>query len=452
MKEFDLVVVGSGSGLDVASAYVRKGMDVAVVEKGSLGGTCLNRGCIPSKMLLHRADVVDTVESSERFGVDAEVRDVDFQGIVERVNEDVSGDAESIREGLESSEGHTLYSSEACFVDDRVLEVGGERITGDRIVVAAGSRPFIPPIEGLEDVDYITSREALKLEERPDKIVMLGGGYITMELAYFYSRMGSDVSIIERNDRLLSQEDRDVSEKLTGIAEEEYDVYLDAEASRVEETDGRVKVHLEDEVVEGDELLVATGRQPNTDLLNVEETGIETDRKGFIQVDEHMETSVDGVYALGDIADNWMFKHSANLEAEYVTYNSLQGNEHALPDIEMPHAVFTDPQVAGIGKTEQELEDGYISATYNYSDTAMGMAMKTDGFVKVLASEEGEILGCHIIGPEASTLIHEVLVSMHAGSKNVADIQNTVHIHPALNEVVQRAFDRIRRQVSTTTT
>ncbi|MFB6144549.1 MAG: FAD-dependent oxidoreductase, partial [Candidatus Nanohaloarchaea archaeon] len=218
------------------------------------------------------------------------------------------------------------------------------------------------------------------------------------------------------------------------------------------EEKGRKKVVAENtdgEKVEfsGDEILFATGRVPNTDSLEVEEAGIDTTEKGFVKTDEKMRTNIDGIYALGDIADNWMFKHSANHEAEIVFKNIVTGDQYDVDYPGMPHAVFTSPQIAGVGKTEQELEEkdeDYVSATYDYADTGMGSALKEgDGFVKVLASEDGEILGCHIIGPHASQQIHEVLVAMKAGSGTVDDIKNTIHIHPALNEVVQRAFSQV---------
>lgn len=453
MKEFDLIVIGSGSGLDVASGIARRGKDVAVVEPGRLGGTCLNRGCIPSKMLIHRADIVEKIRNAEKFGIDAEVNDIEFEGIVEEVNEDVHGSAEGIEQGLKNSDRHTLYREEARFVDGKTLELkeSGERIKSEKIVIAAGSRPMIPPIEGVEEVDYWTSKEALNPDTRLESIIMVGGGYISMELAHFYDAMGAEVTILERGGKLLKREDRELSNKITEIAEERYDVNLDISATELsEEGDQKVvRAEKDGEEVEfsADEVLLATGRVPNSDRLDVEEAGIETTERGFIETDEKMRTNIDGVYTLGDIADNWMFKHSANEEASVVYKNIVSGDQYELEYTDMPHAVFTSPQIAGIGKTEQQLEesgDDYVSAAYDYADTGMGGALKEeDGFVKVLASEDGEILGCHIIGPAASQLIHEVLVAIESGTGQVQDIKDTVHIHPALNEVVDRAFSQL---------
>ncbi len=452
MQEFDLIVVGAGSGLEVASAAASEGMDVAVVEDGPMGGTCLNRGCIPSKMLIHRADVAHAIDTAGRFGIDASLDGVDFAAITEEVTAEVSEDAASIARGIEQSEHHTLFRGEAAFVDEKVLQVDGEQLTADTIVVAAGSGPMVPPVDGLEDVDYWTSTEALRAEEQPDRLVVIGGGYIAAELAYFYGALGTDITIIEMADRMVGNEDRDVQEAFTAAFQERHDVHLGYKATQVEEADGTVTVTAENkagETVEavGDALLVAAGRVPNTDRLDVAAAGIETDDRGFIETDDHLRTSVDGIYALGDIAGNWMFKHSANLEAEYVARNAVHGQDVALDDREMPHAIFSRPQVAGVGRTEQALEtDGrdYVSASYPYGKTGMGAALKEDGFVKVLAAPgDGTILGCHILGPHASILIHEVLVAMRHGSGTVHDIQDTVHIHPAINEVVQRACNKI---------
>jgi dihydrolipoamide dehydrogenase len=454
MKEYDLIVIGSGSGLDVASGLARRGKEVAVVEPGRLGGTCLNRGCIPSKMLIHRADVVAQIQESEKFGIHSNLEGIDFEEIVEEVNHEVHSDAENIEESLKQSENHSLYQEEARFVDEKVIELkdSGEKINSDTIVVAAGSRPFVPPIDGTDEVDYLVSTDALNPDYQPEELVMIGGGYISLELAHFYHSMGTEVTILERGDKVLKREDEDISEKITEIAEKRYNVELEITATEIREEDGRKIVIAENSEGEevrfsGDEILFATGRVPNTDSLKVEEAGIETTERGFIQTDEKMRTNVDGVYALGDIADNWMFKHSANHEAEVVFKNIVSGDQKDVNYPAMPHAVFTSPQIAGVGKTEQELEEEdqkCVSVSYDYSDTGMGGALKEeDGFVKVLVDPEGKILGCHIIGPHASQQIHEVLVAMEAGSGNVKDIQETIHVHPALNEVVQRAFNQV---------
>lgn len=265
MKEFDLIVIGSGSGLDIASGIANRGKDVAVVEPGRLGGTCLNRGCIPSKMLIHRADLAEEINESEKFGLHANLEDVDFEDIIEEVNHEVHSDSDNIEQGLRNSDRHILYKQEAQFVDEKVvrLKESGEKITSDTIVVAAGSRPFVPPIDGTDEVDYWVSTDALNPDYQPDEVIMVGGGYISLELAHFYDAMGTEVTILERGEKVLKREDKEVSEKITEITENRYNLELEVSATEVREEDSRKKViaeNSEGEEVEfsGDEILFAT--------------------------------------------------------------------------------------------------------------------------------------------------------------------------------------------------
>ena len=471
-QSFDFLVIGSGSGLDVASALANRGQSVAVVEKGPLGGTCLNRGCIPSKQLLYHAEVMETVERADEFGIHADVTGVDFADIVREVNEDVSSSAESIHHGLRTSSQHTLLEGEGQFVDDRTVEItdgldAGTRARAETVLIAAGTRPAIPPIDGIESVDYITSREALQLETPPEDLVIVGGGYIAAELAHFFGTFGSDVAIVGRRQHLLPTADEDVAAAFTECYADRFDVYTGYEAVAAEQSDGEVTVEArayppawddvssrgderngegedEDDVtVTGDTLLVAAGRRPNSDRLNLEATGVETDEHGFVETDEYLRTTAEGIWALGDIVGEYLLKHNANHEARTVVRNLLGDDLEAVDYTAMPFAVFGSPEVAGVGAREGELRDAgreYATATYRYEDTARGKAMKAEGFVKVSIEPNGEILGCHIVGPEASNLIEEVVVAMKAGTGTVWDIRESVHVHPALSEVVDRAF------------
>jgi dihydrolipoamide dehydrogenase len=463
MQEFDFLVIGSGSGLDVANVAANQGQSVAVVEKGPLGGTCLNRGCIPSKLLLYHADVLETVERADEFNIDVTVDGVDFADIVRTVNEEVSEDAESIRNGLQSSSRHDLFDGEASFVDERTVEISGgdddgARLRAETILIAAGSRPSIPPIDGIDSVDYLTSTEALQLETPPDHLIIVGGGYIAAELGHFFGTFGSDVTIIGRRPNLLPEADEEVAEAFTDRYDERFAVHTGHAATSVTESDGEITVEAQpyeygDDpgIVEGgdavtatgDELLVAAGRESNADTLNLDVTGVETDDHGFIETDEYLRTDADGVWALGDIVGEFLLKHSANHEARTAARNIFGDDLEPVDYSAMPFAVFASPEVAGVGASESDLRDAdreYAMNTYSYEDTARGDAMKAEGFVKVLIDPQGEILGCHIIGPDASTLIQEVVVAMKSGSGTVQDIRNAVHIHPALPEVVQRAF------------
>jgi len=413
-------------------------------------------------MLLYHADVLETVERADAFHIDADVNDVEFTKIVRGVNEDVRSDADSIRQGLRSSSRHDLYEGEGRFVDERTVEIvsgedEGARIRAETVLIAAGTRPAIPDIDGIDDVEYLTSTEALQLEMPPEHLVIVGGGYIAAELGHFFGTFGSDVTIIGRRPNLLPEADEEVAEAFTERYAERFTVHTGHAATAVSEAGETVTVEahpyeygpgggISDEesvTVTGDELLVAAGRRPNTDLLNLDAAGVETDDRGFVETDDYLRTTADGVWALGDIVGEYLLKHSANHEAQAVARNLFGDDLQPVDYTAMPFAVFASPEVAGVGARDEELraEDReYATRTYQYDETARGDAMKADGFVKVIIDLEGEILGCHIIGPEASNLVQEVVVAMKAGSGTVQDIRESVHIHPALSEVVQRAF------------
>ncbi|QIO22818.1 dihydrolipoyl dehydrogenase [Haloarcula sp. JP-L23] len=466
METFDFVVVGSGSGLSVASVAADRGQSVAVVEKGPLGGTCLNRGCIPSKMLLYHADVVETVRRADEFHVDATVDGIDFETIVREVNETVSEDAAAIRRGLRHSDQHTLFEGEGRFVDERTIEIvdgtdTGTRLRGETVLLAAGTRPSIPPIDGIEDVDYLTSTDALRLETPPDHLLVVGGGYIAAELGHFFGTFGSDVTIVGRRPHLLPEADEQVAAWFTDRYADRFTVHTGHAATAVSQSDGEVTLTARpfeygpdggsgsvDESADavtttGDALLLAAGRRPNTDILNVDAAGVEVDDDGFVETDEYLRTTADGVWGLGDVVGEYLLKHSANHEARAVIRNLFGEDRSPVDYTAMPFAVFASPEVAGVGDRESDLRAAnreYATSTYRYEDTARGNAMKTEGLVKALVAPDGEILGTHIVGPDASALIQEVVVAMKSGSGTVSDIRESVHVHPALPEVVQRAF------------
>ena len=456
MADYEVLVVGGGTGNNVAAAAADAGMETALVEPGPLGGTCLNRGCNPSKMLIQAATAANHVREADRFFLDASLDDIDYAAIVKDMDETLSPLAEGMEDRYRETDHLTLYRTEARFVDDRTVEVDDERVTAENVVVAAGSRPLVPPIDGLDEVAYMTSTDALYRREQPDSLVVLGGGYIAVELGYFFESLGTDVKVVEMMDSLVPREDPEVAEAFTAVASERHEVYTGYRATAVEEEEGdRVTVHAESEAgetvaVSGDDLLVALGRRPNTDTLAVEAAGIETDDRGFVVTNDHLETSAANVWAQGDIADNAMFKHSGDYETEVTIENVVHGGDREADFSAMPHAIFTEPQIAGVGATEADLRDAgreYVVGRTALPETPMGRAKKLDeGFVKVLAAPEGEILGCHVFGYEASTMIHEVAVAMRAGSGQVTDITDTIHAHPTLNKAVEYAFEDAARE------
>lgn len=447
MKEFDLIVIGSGSGLDVANAVAQDGLRVAIVEKDRMGGTCLNRGCIPSKLLIHSADVAETIKGAGQFGINVSGYSVDFEKIVSRTNGIVDSDSDGIKRAFSEIDNPKLFPHECRFVGQKTISVGGQDIKAEKILIASGTRPTIPNIKGLEGTGFITSDEALRLKKQPSTLTIIGGGYIAAELAHFFGSLGTKINIIQRHDLLVPDEDEEVSRKFTEVFSKKYSVYLGNSIESVVKSSDMFNVVAKNSSgkrieVESDQLLVAAGRMPNSDTLDLGKTGIRTEVDGFIAVDEYLETSVKGIFALGDAVGRYLFKHAANHEAQYAYHNLIHEKKIPVDYTAMPHAIFSSPQVAGAGYTEQELKVKgipYTKAVYPYIRTAMGEAIEDrDGFVKLLASKEGKILGCHIIGSHASVLIHEVLVAMKLGT-SVQDIVRTVHVHPALSEVVARA-------------
>ncbi len=453
MEEFDVIVIGAGSGLIISDAAASAGLKVAVVEKGPMGGTCLNRGCIPSKILIHSAEVAETIRNAKKFGILVKSHKVNFAAITRRVSKLVDTDAKSIEKAIRADKNTKLFKREAKFIGDRTLKIGKREIRGEKVFIAAGTREFIPPIEGLNKVKYITSTEALRLRKQPKSMIIIGGGYIAAEMAHFYGSLGTKINIIQRNQLLVPREDSDIAKKFTEIYSKKFKVMLNATASKVERKGSKILTTAVS--VDGkkkkqfisDQILIATGRISNADTLNVKEAGVETTQQGFIKVNEFLETSAPNVWAIGDIAGIYLFKHSANMEAEYAYRNAFSGKKERADYYAMPHAIFSSPQIAGVGFTEDELRQKnmkYVSGKYEYAHTGMGEAMQDrDGFVKILV-EAGtrKILGCHIIGTDASSIIHEVIVAMKSGEGKIENITNAVHVHPALSEVVQRAaFD-----------
>ncbi|WP_255169217.1 dihydrolipoyl dehydrogenase [Natrononativus amylolyticus] len=456
MTDFDIIVLGGGSGSQVATAAAEEGLEAVVVEPGPLGGACVTRGCVPSKALIHRADVLEEIRGAERFGIDAAVRGIDYAAITDAIHDTVYEKADAQAESLEENEHVTLYRGAGRFLDDETVLVEREddedvEIRGKTIVVAVGSRPVEPPIDGLEAVDYYTSDDVLYLDDPPESLLVVGGGYIGAEMGYFFDAVGTAVTMVGRSDRLLPREDEAASEAVTDALAERFDVHAGHEVTAVSERDGGIAavVESDDETIEltADALLLATGRRPNTDTLDLENAGIDTDDGGAVDVDEFCKTSADGVWALGDVIGAQPYKHAADYEARCVTVNVLEDTQQAVDYDAVPHAVFTRPRVASVGRTEEELaEEGleYEAATVSYDAAPLGLLLESDGFVKVLAEPDGgEILGCHVVGPEAPTLIQEVVVAMERAGGRVDDVVAAVHVHPALSEVILAAFDEL---------
>ena len=453
----DVIVVGGGTGNNTASAAAAAGHDTLLVEEGKIGGTCLNRGCNPSKMVLAAANAANDVREAEQFGVHASIDEVAFGDHVRDVTDTLSEIAGSMAEGKRGEQNLTLVQETARFVDSKEIVIDGTHHTADRVVIAAGTRPIVPgAIDGLDAVDHLTSTDALRLTEPPASLVVLGGGYIAAELGYYFDSFGTDVTMIEMQDALLPREDEDVAAAFTAVARERHDVYTGHRVTAVESTPNGVRAHAETDdgeqvTVAAEELLVALGRRPNTDRLRLDRTEIATDDRGFVETNEYLEASVDGVWAQGDVAGNHLFKHSGDYETQVVTDNVAHGERRAVDYTAMPHAVFTEPQVAGVGPTEDELRESnreYVVGTARLPDSSMGRALMLDeGFVKTIADEEtGELVATHVFGHEASILVHEAVVAIRNGL-DVHSLAETIHVHPSLSKVMKAAAENAAAKV-----
>jgi dihydrolipoamide dehydrogenase len=452
VKTYDVVVIGSGSGQMIVNAALRQGLKVALVEKGALGGTCANVGCIPSKMLITPADRVMEIREAQKLGIRAEIQAIDFRAIMERMRRLRDEELDEMRESIGRTENLDFYPIEGHFVDDHTLEVGGTRIRGEKVFIVAGTRPLIPPVPGLDQVDYLTSDTVFDLEEQPDDMIIVGGGYIACEFGHFFSAMGTEVTIVGRNERLAPGEEPEISELLQQKLSERMRVFTSTEVSDVRRDDGgytvigRNRRTGEETQFAGQYLLVATGRRSNADLLRVGNASIETDQRGYIQVNEYMETNVPNIWAFGDVIGKQLFKHHANREAMLAWHNSQHDNKAVMDYRVSPHAVFTYPQIASVGLTEEQAkrERKILVGRAGYTDVAYGVTlMEEDGFAKAIVdAESDEILGFHIIGPHAAILVQEVVNAM-ASAGNIASVAIGMHVHPALPELVLRTLNNL---------
>jgi mycothione reductase len=456
VRHHDLVVIGSGSGNSIVDDRFAD-LDVAIIEHGTFGGTCLNVGCIPTKMYVYAADVAEAVRRAPRYGVDATLDGVRWADIRDRVFgriDPIAQGGKEYRLDPVRTPNVTTYLGHARFTGDRTLSItpvdGGpaQTVTADRIVVAAGGRPHVPDPIRDSGVPYETSDTVMRLEKLPERVVILGGGYIAAEFAHVFSAFGVGVTLVARGERLLRFSDDTVGHAFTTIAQERWDVRLGTVADGARLLDGGgVELTLTDgSTASGDLLLVATGRVPNSDLLDVAAGGIATHPDGRVVVDETQATTAPGVWALGDVSSPFQLKHVANHEVRVVQHNLLHPDAPRRSDHRfVPSAVFTEPQLAGVGLTERQAREqglDVVTKVQAFGDVAYGWAMEdTTGLCKIVAERTtGRILGAHLMGPQASTLIQPLIQAMTFGLDARTMAVGQYWIHPALPEVVENAL------------
>ncbi len=456
MRSFDLIIVGTGSGNSIPEAF--EDWNVALVEKDVFGGTCLNRGCIPSKMFIYAADQAAGFAEAEKLGVYGHLDRVDWPAMVARV----FGRIDSIAAGGEDYRTNrcpniTVFRGEGRFVGHKVIEVNGERITAPQILLAAGARPHLPEeIAGLAQVPFHTSDTMMRIEALPERMIVLGGGYIGAELGHVFGSFGTKVDFVLRSSMMLRETDDDVSHRATHLYGERFGIHPNCRDVSLSTGPGGAGVVLEATTggerlrLEGDVLLVATGRTPNGDRLNVAASGIDTDRSGArVLSDPHLRTNVEGIWALGDLTNEMQLKHLANAEGRIVFHNVAHHDQpdqwRSIDRTLVPYAVFGHPQIAGVGLTERAAHSAglpYLVSTKDYGGTAYGWAMEdSTSFCKLVAHRETrQLLGAHLIGPQASALIQPLIQGMRFGQTVDQMAHDVWYIHPALTEVIENAL------------
>ncbi|TQK31601.1 mycothione reductase [Arthrobacter sp. SLBN-53] len=459
MQHYDLTIIGTGSGNSIPDPNVDPryaDMRIAICEQGTFGGTCLNVGCIPTKMFVYAAEVAHTVRHSAQYGVDAHIDKIRWPDIVSRVFgriDPIASGGEAYKRSLPNIDVYGSHTRFSGVSDGRytLRTEDGAQFSTDQVVIAAGARAVIPPAITDCGVRYYTSDDIMRISELPEHMVIVGGGFVAAEFAHVFSSLGVRITIVVRGPGLLTHCDETLCHRFTDLAAQKWDLrtHVNVVGSRPQDGDG-VVLELDDGTeLSADMLLVATGRRPNGDQLDAELAGVDVS-DGMVAVDEFQRTSARGVWALGDVSSNYQLKHVANHEMRVVRHNLLQDWDDTAAMVAsdhryVPSAVFTDPQLATVGLTEAQARDAghdVIVKVQSYGDTAYGWAMEdTTGIAKLIGDRTtGKLLGAHIMGYQASSIIQPLIQAISFGqtAKEVATGQ--YWIHPALPEVIENAL------------
>lgn len=457
---FDYVLLGTGQATGTLVAdLVDRGGSVAVIEGHRVGGTCVNYGCTPTKTLIASAQAAHDARDAGRYGVQTGPVEIDFERVMERMNTVREDSREGLRNWLESEDAVTLFSNWGRFVGDKAIAVGGSTIAGDTIFINVGARARVPDIPGLDTVDWLDNRRILALTDVPDHLIVVGGSYIGLEFGQMFHRFGATVTILERGPRIISREDPDISDALHEILEEEgLQFVLNAQIDRVRKEAGdAIAVDLSadedgdsNQTVTGSHLLIGAGRTPNTDRLGLDATHIDMNDQGHIKVNDVLQTSADGVYALGDVNDTMgAFTHTAVNDAEIVLSHlfdgDVPGGKRTVSDRALTYALFTDPPLGRVGLTEQQALDrgiNLLKATRPMDRISRAKEMgKTDGFVKLLVDgDTDQIIGAAILGANGDEIVNIFTAVMHSGVP-CTEYRSVVFVHPTISELMPWILD-----------
>lgn len=440
----DLIIIGSGPGGYRAAEYAAKnGLQVVVVEKEHAGGTCLNCGCIPTKTFCKNAEIIDTLREGDAFGLENLKFDINFSKVVERKQQVV----QTLRNGVEtllSAPGVTLVKGEARFKDAHTVVVGGEEYTANNVIIASGSRAKMIPIPGIDLPHVVTSTELLDITHVPRRLCIIGAGVIGMEFASIFNSFGSEVTVVEFLKECLPALDSDIAKRLRQtLGKRGVNFFMQSGVKEITKDAVVFERKGKTEQVEADLVLVATGRAANTEALDLDKAGVAYTKQG-ITVDDDMMTNVEGVYAIGDVNARMMLAHAATFQGLRAVNRILGKKDEIRLDI-IPSAIFTNPEAGGVGLTEDQCKESGIAYTCKkgyYRANGKALAMnETDGLVKILADENGKIIGCHIFGAHASDLVQEIS-SLMTLNTTVFQLREMVHTHPTLEEILQEVAEQ----------
>ena len=452
--KYDAIILGTGqAGLPLAYALAGRGSTVAIVEKGNIGGTCINTGCTPTKTMVARAQVAHYARNAERWGVSTTGVRVNLDAIVAQKNKVVENARNSQTKRIGEFPSLRLYKGVAEFAGPHQVKVGDQLLESDQIFINTGARPSIPEIPGLADSGYLTNETIMELTTVPEHLVVLGGGYVGLEFAQMFSRFGSQVTIIQNTAQIVPREDTEVAAELQKSLEAEGITFLlNARATKVERKDGTVRIAIDQQgatrAISGSHLLVATGRRPNTEDLLPERAGLTTDKKGFIKVNSKLETNVPGIWALGDVKGGPAFTHISYNDYQIVSANLIEGKNLSIENRIVSYCVFTDPELGAVGMTEKEArEKGYRLKIGSVPMTRVSRAIERDetaGLMKLIVNAENDrILGATILSSEGGETVH-ILYTLMLADLPYTLMKRAVYIHPTLAEGLFFLIDAVK--------
>ncbi|MFP4091026.1 MAG: mercuric reductase [Cyclobacteriaceae bacterium] len=456
MKKYDAIIIGAGQGgSPLASTFAGKGKKTALIEKNAIGGTCINTGCTPTKALIASAAAAHQVRHAVKYGVHARSPEVNIQEVMNRKDEIVEMFREGSESSMEDTENLDVIYGTASFSDKKTLQVqlndgGTETISGELIFIDTGSHTMVPPMEGADQVKFYDNQSIMEIEELPKHLMIIGGGYIGLEFGQMFRRFGSDVSIFEHRDRLVSTEDEDVSDEIANILQSEgVQIHLGGKVNMVKQENGEIEIFGDftgsKQSYKGTHLLIATGRAPNTEGLNLEKAGVETDDKGYIKVNDKLETTAEGVYALGDVTGGLQFTHTSYNDYNILKKNLLGNNgQVGKTDERITYTVFTDPQIGRAGLNEKMAKERGIA--YKVAKLPMKKVARaietshTKGFMKALVDEKTDkIIGASIVGMDGGEVAAALQIAM-MGGLTYQQIRDGVFPHPTLTESLNNLF------------